>query len=48
METITISKKEYEEMRETIAILRDPDLMEQVFESEKNIKNGKIKRLKHQ
>lgn len=48
METITISKKEYEEMKETIEILQDPDLMEQVLESEKNIKAGKVKKFQYQ
>ncbi len=48
METITISKKEYEDMKETIEILQDPDLMEQVLKSEDNIKKGRIKKFQHQ
>jgi len=48
METITISKREYEEMKETIEILQNPDFMEQVLESEKNIKKGKIKKFQYQ
>ena len=39
---ITISLKEYEGMKETIEILQDPDMMEQILESEKNIKEGKV------
>jgi len=46
-ETIIISRKEYEGMKETIEILQDPEIMTQVFESEKNIKLGKIKELKY-
>ena len=44
-ETIVISKKEYEGMKETIEILQDPEMMAQILESEKNIKEGKIKKL---
>ncbi len=40
-ELITISKKEYEGMKETIEILQDPDMMKQILESEKNIKSEK-------
>mgnify|MGYP001595365165 CR=1 FL=1 len=43
---IMISKKEYEGMKETIEILQDPDMLSQILESEKNIKQGKIKKLK--
>lgn len=46
-ELIKISKKEYEGMKETIEILQDPDMMKQILESEKNIKAGKIKKLKY-
>lgn len=42
-----ISKKEYEGMKETIEILQNPDMMSQILESEKNIKEGKIKELKY-
>ena len=41
---IRISKAEYEGMKETIEILQDSDLMNQIIESEKNIKEGKIKK----
>lgn len=44
-ETIVISKKEYEGMKETIELLQDPEVMKQIQESEKNIKEGKIKKL---
>ena len=43
---IMISKKEYDGMKETIEILQDPDMLSQILESEKNIKEGKIKKLK--
>ncbi|MEK6881981.1 MAG: hypothetical protein AABY22_20350 [Nanoarchaeota archaeon] len=43
-EMIRISLKEYEGMKETIEILQNPDLMEQVLESEKNIKEGKVRK----
>jgi PHD/YefM family antitoxin component YafN of YafNO toxin-antitoxin module len=46
-ETIIISKKEYEGMKETIEILQDPKLMKQILESEKNIKEGKIKKFEY-
>lgn len=39
---IKISRKEYEGMKETIEILQNPDMMKQILESEKNIKEGKI------
>lgn len=42
---IQISRKEYEGMKETIEILQDPEIMSQIFESEKNIKEGKTKKL---
>jgi len=43
-DTIIISKKEYEGMKETIELLQNPDIMKQILESEKNIKEGKIKK----
>ena len=43
-DTIVISKKEYEGMKETIEILQDPEMIRQILESEKNIKEGKIKK----
>ncbi len=46
-EVIMISKKEYEGMKETIELLQDPEIMKQILESEKNIKEGKIKELKY-
>lgn len=42
--TIRISLREYEGMKETIEILQDPELMSQILESEKNIREGKIKK----
>lgn len=46
-ETIVISKKEYEGMKETIEILQDPEMMKQIMESEKNIKEKKIKKFEY-
>ena len=46
-EMLMISRKEYEGMKETIEILQDPEIMSQIFESEKNIKEGKIKKLEY-
>ena len=43
-ELITISKKEYEGMKETIEVLQSPEMMRQILESEENIKAGKIKK----
>ena len=45
-ETVTIPKKEYEAMKETIEILQNSDMMKQILESEKNIAKGRIKKLK--
>ena len=45
-ETVTIPKKEYEAMKETIEILQNSDIMKQILQSEKNIAKGKIKKLK--
>ena len=42
---ILISKKEYEGMKETIELLQNPEIMEQILESEKNISERKIKKL---
>ncbi|MEK6808230.1 MAG: hypothetical protein AABY14_00920 [Nanoarchaeota archaeon] len=42
---ILISKKEYDGMKETIEILQNPDIMKQIIESEKNINEGKIKKI---
>jgi len=42
---IKISKKEYEGMKETIEVLQNPDIMGQILESEKNVKEGNIKEL---
>ena len=45
-ETIIISKKEYDGMKETIEILQDRELMDQIRESEENRKKGmKFKKL---
>ena len=43
-EMVIISRKEYEGMKETIEILQNPEMMKQILESEKNIKQGKIKK----
>lgn len=43
-ERITISGKKYESTKETIEILSNKDTMKQIRESEKNIKEGKIKK----
>ena len=45
METqmMQISVREYEGMKETISILQNPDLMNQIIESEKNIREGNVK-----
>lgn len=40
-----ISKKQYGGMIETIKILQNLDIMHQILESEKNIKEGKINEL---
>ena len=45
---IKISKKEYEGMKETIEILQDPEIMGQILESERNIKEGNLKELETQ
>lgn len=42
---IKISRKEYEGMKETIEILQDTEMIQQILESENNIKEGKIKEL---
>ncbi|MCK5149461.1 hypothetical protein KAJ87_00865 [Candidatus Pacearchaeota archaeon] len=42
---IKISRKEYEGMKETIEILQDPEMMSQILESEKNVKEGNLKEL---
>ena len=42
---IKISCAEYEGMKETIEILQDPDMISQILESEKNIKEENIKEL---
>ncbi|MEK6935087.1 MAG: hypothetical protein AABW46_04370 [Nanoarchaeota archaeon] len=45
-ETILISRKEYEGMKETIEILQDREIMDQIRESEENRKKGiKFKKL---
>ena len=39
---ITISTDEYESMKSTIEILSDPELMEQIKKSKKDITEGKV------
>ena len=46
-ETIMSSKKENKGMKEMMEILQDPEMMRQILESEKNIKQGKIKKFKY-
>ncbi|HLC85530.1 MAG TPA: hypothetical protein VJH22_07100 [Candidatus Nanoarchaeia archaeon] len=46
-ETIMSSKKENKGMKEMMEILQDPEMMRQIWESEKNIKQGKIKKFKY-
>lgn len=44
---VRISRMEYEGMKETIEILQDPDVMNQIIESEKNIKSGKVEEFEY-
>lgn len=44
---ICISRKEYEGMKETIELLQDPDIIEQILDSEQNIRTGKIKKFEY-
>ena len=45
-DVIVISRKKYEGMKETIEILQDEELMDQIRESEENLKKGvKFKKL---
>ena len=39
---ITISTDEYDSMKATIEVLSDPELMDQIKKSEKDIKEGKV------
>ena len=45
-ESVTISKVEYEELLETIEILTDEDILKDIEESKKEIKEGKFTTLK--
>lgn len=45
--TIKISLKEYEGMKETIEILQNPDIMHQILESEDNIRKGEAKEFEY-
>lgn len=42
-ETMLISKKECEWMKETRGLLQDPEMMWQVFERKQNIRKGKLR-----
>ena len=42
---VTITKDEYESMKTTIEILEDEETMEMIRESEKDIKEGRVKSL---
>lgn len=44
---IRISLKEYEGMKDTIEILQNPDTMNQILESENNIRIGKVKEFEY-
>jgi len=44
METVTISKKEYEALKKVAAI--DPDLYQQLVQSVEDLNAGKMKRVK--
>ena len=46
-ELIVISKKEYDGMKETIEILQNKEIMDQIRESEENYKKGKIYKLEY-
>jgi len=41
---ITISKDEYDSMQETIDVLKDKELMCQIRESQKAIKEGRVRK----
>ena len=41
---VTITSDEYESMRSTIEVLSDPELMKQLQESKKAIKEGRVKK----
>jgi PHD/YefM family antitoxin component YafN of YafNO toxin-antitoxin module len=45
IESSMITKREFESYIETLEILNDEDLMSQIRESEKNIKEGKIREI---
>lgn len=45
IEQSMITKAEINSMMETIAILSNKDTMEQIMDSEKNIKAGKVKKI---
>ena len=42
---VTISSDEYESMKATLEILSDPEMMKQIEESKKQVKEGKVKKL---
>ena len=42
METVTISKSKYEEMREALRIIKNLELYKRLLEFEKNIREGKV------
>lgn len=42
---VTISSDEYESMKSTLEILSDPELMQQIQESENDFKAGRYKEL---
>lgn len=42
---VTISSDEYESMKATIEVLSNPEILEQIKKSRKDIKEGKFKKL---
>ena len=46
-DTIKISLKEYEGMKETIELLQNPEIMLQILESEDNLRKEKVKEFEY-
>ena len=44
---VKISLREYEGMKDTIELLQNPDMMNQVIESEKNVANGEVEEFEY-
>ena len=43
---VTIPREEYESMKSTLEVLSDPELMEQIRESDEDMKAGRCKTLR--